>query len=76
MHEAKVPFRPIICMSPAMYKIGFSNLSDALPTSRMLREGIEYAASKHPELELIVRTNKMDAELVMEQCQGICVHKG
>lgn len=47
-------------MSKNKYVIGFSNMSETIPFSVLVREGLERAAAHHPQIELIVRDNAFD----------------
>ena len=45
---------------PRKYLIGFSNMSESIPFSELVREGLERTASPHPEIDLIIRDNAFD----------------
>jgi len=44
------------------YLIGFSNMSESIPFSALVREGLERVVAEHPDIELIVRDNDFDNE--------------
>lgn len=50
---------------PKRYKIGFANLSDALPFAADVRRGLERAIQTAPDMELIARDNQMDTEVAL-----------
>lgn len=47
------------------YRIGFANLSEEMPFGRDVRRGLELAARRHQELELIVADNQLSSELAL-----------
>lgn len=49
--------------------IGFSNLSETIPFAVTVREGLESAMSKHPNIKFVVRDNDFDNDRAMQNAQ-------
>jgi hypothetical protein len=47
------------------YRIGFANLTEDIPFGRDVRRGLELAARRHQELELLVADNRLSGELAL-----------
>jgi ribose transport system substrate-binding protein len=56
-------------MTKSEYVIGFSNLSDELSFTAVVREGIERALAGTPDLKLILRTNEMDGRRTVQHAR-------
>jgi len=53
-----------------VWTIGFSNLSEAIPSTVYRRETLEQAAAQYPDLKLIVRDNALDDERALENAEA------
>ena len=56
-------------MSERPYTIGFANLCEKIPFASTVRQSIEAAAARHPNLSLVVRDNNMDSDTALANVQ-------